>query len=743
MPKIPLIAFLFLGLTLAPNHLKAQAYQQLIDYAQEQHDNKDYFGANDTYRQLMALDSLNPEILYHHAKNLNALNNPDHAAKYYYKAYLIDRGKTYPQLAFELAEAYRNSGQYRKSRSYYSKAIRPFRKNKKSPFYRIITQKKKAAAWASQQQKKEKDFELNPYPLSQNSGSAEFSGKNQFGFFTYTAMRADSVGPGNQVFDQEYRSELYSVKEGKAETKKVIVQPNPGKDMDLANLFLFEENIAFFSVCDTNGKCAIWKGDWNNGNIKNAKALNANINPEAHNNTQAQAFSLDGEEYLLFSSNRIRGFGGMDLWLSKKTDFGYEAAVNLGANINSLGDEISPYYNPKNKTLYFSSTHHLGYGGFDIFKAKGGPLQFEKLENLGTPYNSLSDDSYFFPFDHQALISSNRSLNNASGNSSCCNDLYLHPFEEDEYIENDPEKIDVDINVLNQYLPMDLYFHNDEPNPNTRDTSTLSNYMDLSRSYQTLKTDYLKNYLKTQADSLETEAELEIDQFFSEMEDGVKSLEFFLPLLLKELQKGSHISLNIKGYASSLSGSDYNLNLTLRRIESLINYMKAYEGGVLAPYLNASNTGGGQLSVHKMPFGEFANASEIDPKNKLLAIYSPEAARQRKIEIVAVTEDSDSVNASSTPKIAFSSNEVDIDISIDQLPVIKVKNEGSADLQIYAISANAKGIDCRFPKTLIPNAVGDILIELNPQELNGAKKIVLEIFSNTSPNINKITLRLN
>ena len=92
--------------------------------------------------------------------------------------------------------------------------------------------------------------------------------------------------------------------------------------------------------------------------------LGINVNSKAWE-TQA-SFSADGR-YLYFISNRKGGFGGDDIWRSEITNKGFLPAVNLGNDINTNYNEMSPFLHPDNQTLYFSSNGHIGMGGYDIY----------------------------------------------------------------------------------------------------------------------------------------------------------------------------------------------------------------------------------------------------------------------------------------------------------------------------------------------------------------------------------------
>lgn len=84
----------------------------------------------------------------------------------------------------------------------------------------------------------------------------------------------------------------------------------------------------------------------------------------------------------------------MDLWVSYYTDSGsWSEPVNLGRDINTAGDEMSPYIHFDGKTLYFSSNGRPSMGGFDIFMAsKISDTIWTGIRNLGYPINTQTDE---------------------------------------------------------------------------------------------------------------------------------------------------------------------------------------------------------------------------------------------------------------------------------------------------------------------------------------------------------------
>jgi hypothetical protein len=116
--------------------------------------------------------------------------------------------------------------------------------------------------------------------------------------------------------------------------------------------------------------------------------------------------------------------------------------------------------------------------------------------------------------------------------------------------------------------------------------------------------------------------------------------------LLEELNKGIRVRVSVRGFASPLARTEYNVALTQRRIQSLINHLKVSDNGAFLPYLEGTAANGGKLEVVGLPFGEYtANQITSDNPNDLKnSVFSRAAAVERKIEIQSVSYlDSDSL----------------------------------------------------------------------------------------------------
>ncbi len=123
--------------------------------------------------------------------------------------------------------------------------------------------------------------------------------------------------------------------------------------------------------------------------------------------------SPNGQQ-LVFASD-MGGQGGKDLFVSSKEGDGWSTPVNLGAQVNSNGDELFPCW--FKETLYFSSNGMGGEGNLDLFKvSKDENGNWGEPENLGPTINSESDDFgiVFNKNGETGYFSSNRSEGNGS-----------------------------------------------------------------------------------------------------------------------------------------------------------------------------------------------------------------------------------------------------------------------------------------------------------------------------------------
>ncbi len=188
--------------------------------------------------------------------------------------------------------------------------------------------------------------------------------------------------------------------------------------------------------------------------------------------------------------------------------------------------------------------------------------------------------------------------------------------------------------TMSSYLPIALFFDNDQPDPRTYATTTKLSYEQTVDRYVARRAAFIESYSANLEGAEKEAAVLRLGKFFDEdVMGGQAKLENFASNLTLFLQSGATLNIMVKAFASPLAKPEYNMALTQRRIASVRNYFRQYEHGIFEQYLR-----NGQLKVSMLPLGETAAASTVsdDAKNKRLSVFSPEASRERRAEILEV-----------------------------------------------------------------------------------------------------------
>lgn len=126
------------------------------------------------------------------------------------------------------------------------------------------------------------------------------------------------------------------------------------------------------------------------------ESLSDNINSEGF--WEGSISISPDKKVLFFASNRIGGYGGIDIYYSIRNDKGdWEKSRNLGPKINTEFDDDAPFIDYDGKTLYFSTMGREGMGGHDIFYTVYDSAEREWSDpiNLGFPINTPDNDIYF------------------------------------------------------------------------------------------------------------------------------------------------------------------------------------------------------------------------------------------------------------------------------------------------------------------------------------------------------------
>jgi hypothetical protein len=173
------------------------------------------------------------------------------------------------------------------------------------------------------------------------------------------------------------------------------ITPDLETDGDMYISSLSEDGNVLYLSKDDDYDSDIYMSRFDGTKWLPVEKLNKNINTkywESHGYV-----SSDGSMFI-FASDRPGGYGGLDLYISRKINGDWGAASNLGPEINTPFNEDRPFLLEDSETLYFSSQGHEGMGGYDVFiSILGSNGLWSAPVNLGYPLNNTDDNIFFMP----------------------------------------------------------------------------------------------------------------------------------------------------------------------------------------------------------------------------------------------------------------------------------------------------------------------------------------------------------
>lgn len=605
------------------------------------------------YKNAITMSQQNTDLLYKMAESARMANDYPAAIRYYQRVRSSANSNKYPDTDYLLATMYKCNGVPDSALVYYKAYVQSFPHN--TYFEQRARQEVTACSLIINDsidhlRRKYQVFHEGKGVNTENSESGAIKVGDSIVLFSrldeiFTAPSENSLFE-TFVLQQIYQSRIG--KNGRYAQSKLNTWGLNSKKSHSGNVAYDEVNqCVYLTYGDPNSfseiLSQIYVSYYRNGKWTTPKKLGRNINLPNYTSTQPAVAHKDGTTLLFYASNRPGGSGGMDIWYSVVDGDKFSPSVNLGSPVNTVGDEITPFYCDATGELYFSSDYHYGYGGFDIFCSEGFRDQWTKPENLGGKMNSPANDLYFTVNTNDTLsgfLTTNRKGSYFIADNTCCNDIYSWQRTPDTIPVEKPKRDSIVVKVEQQnarsLLPVTLYFHNDEPDPRSQNVTTTKTYSDAYTNYITMKAEYKKSHSGIKNIAQKDSILHAIDIFFdSTLPYSYADLDSLMRIISKDLQNGRHIRLLVKGYASPLATEKYNFILSKRRISSFLNEMLAYDNGIIAKYIQNPNLGG-SLQIEELALGSSKAGKNVssDAKNQSKSVYSPEAIAERRIEIV-------------------------------------------------------------------------------------------------------------
>ena len=344
--------------------------------------------------------------------------------------------------------------------------------------------------------------------------------------------------------------------------------------------------------------CSIYVSTFEEENWGLPVLVGGGVNEEKSSNTMPCVAKVGKKEILYFSSNRkLQSRGGYDIWYSviDPRNGTYRRPQNCGKKINTSSDEITPYYDPRVNKLYFATNGLKSMGGFDIYAADGGPSRYTNIQNMGYPINTSADELYFIKDPSgkpDAYVVSNRIGTYALKNPTCCNDIWRIQYEPRLVVMG---KV---VNRKNQELvPQTVVKMVDQKGEMNTFNSEDGNFIfNMSRGHSYVLTGDKPGYTSARAsvstmdikrsdpdDTIQVTIYLDtiknsfsVSNIYYDYDQATLRPESVASLdsVVNFLRDNPSITVEIYSYTDSKGTEDYNMALSQRRAQSVMDYLE-------------------------------------------------------------------------------------------------------------------------------------------------------------------------
>ncbi|GAB1445744.1 MAG: OmpA family protein [Cyclobacteriaceae bacterium] len=328
-----------------------------------------------------------------------------------------------------------------------------------------------------------------------------------------------------------------------------------------------------------------------------------NIENDYNFNEKANYFMANTRIALLMSVEREDSRGDRDLYVSfQKNDSLWSSPLNLGDIINTAGEESAPFLASDNKTLYFSSNGFSGYGGSDVYMTKRLDdtwTNWSEPENMGPDINTELNDLFFnipssseyayysrevavdnadvyrvklpvFMSPETIVIVRGKLIDAKTGEPISAKIIYekLPDGTEVGVTHSDPETGEYEI-----HLPAgQLYGVRAEADGHISENQNLD-LRGITKDGVTKNQDIRLEPI--QVAKIEPDATIDLNNIFFDFDQATLKSESFPELnrIVTLMGEKPTLEVEISGHTDSTGPEDYNLGLSERRAKSVVRYL--------------------------------------------------------------------------------------------------------------------------------------------------------------------------
>lgn len=429
--RIKPIFIILLTILIGNGFVNGQSMKAYLEAAEKAFEDKNYGAAMLHYMAANEFDEDRYDVMLKSAESAKMFRAYNISENRYQTIVDNDTINNNPKSNFWLADIKQRLGKYDEAINFYNVYISEYGDDED-----YFTQKAKkeleACKWASELVENPSErIEIEHLGDDVNTPHTDFAGVSYNDALIYSSMRFEKENDTN--IPNRYVSKLLKKEDGRSTILDTILQHEGKLSAHLA--FNVDKSRAYFTICEyeqvADIRCDIYSVDVSDSGVfSNVQKLPEFINNPESTNTQPNVGfnSVLNKEVLYFVSNREGGKGKRDIWYSIMDKNGNLTQPSNLDEINTVEEDITPFYEAKSNTLYFSSEGYRSMGGFDIYAAPFEVDYFGKPVHQGYPLNTSYDDIYYWISNDSksAYFSSNRpgSLYLDENTEACCFDIY-------------------------------------------------------------------------------------------------------------------------------------------------------------------------------------------------------------------------------------------------------------------------------------------------------------------------------
>ncbi len=425
MKKLLTIISFILSFAIVSNAqpVKELKADQILSIAEEQYENGDYYNALDWYNKVLEVQPDDLSVIHKIASLHYELRDMKNAASWYSKVVKKDKENAYPNASLVYGRVLKMNGDLDDA----EEVLNAFIQNSDDDNAKTLAASELSGIAMVRTMKENEDVTVEDAGNAVNSPYTDFSPiyvtENEMYYGAMVSEEVIIIEDNKDYFAKVYSAVKTGDEWGNSKPLGDVIN-RPG--VHTGNVTISEDgNVMYFTRAElvSNKMMASYiymsekSGDgW--GAAQKVEGLGGSSIIK-----QPAIGEMFGEPALFFVSNQSGGFGGWDVYYAPIDGLNAGSPVNLGDKINTVGDEVTPFYQDGN--LYFSSTGHAGIGGLDVFKSEWSG-SWSAPENQGMPINSSFDDIYFNldKSTYKGFVVSNRPSSRSLKSKTCCDDIY-------------------------------------------------------------------------------------------------------------------------------------------------------------------------------------------------------------------------------------------------------------------------------------------------------------------------------